>query len=69
MQVILMLTSDLDGDEEKDKICLEALLSTLIKTLEIKELDVTDIWQRTTKREVHLVVMRLLSKYSYSRLS
>ncbi|KAK6636982.1 hypothetical protein RUM43_010649 [Polyplax serrata] len=61
MQVILMLTSDLDGDEEKDKICLEALLSTLIKTLEIKELDVTDIWQRTTKREVHLVVMRLLS--------
>lgn len=63
MQVILMLTSDLDGEEEKDKVCLETLLNTLVKALEIKEPDTENIWQRTTKREVHLVVMRLLSKF------
>lgn len=62
MQVILMLTSDLDSEEEKDRVCLEALLNTLVKALEIKEPDTKDIWQRTTKREVHLVIMRLLSK-------
>lgn len=62
MQVILMLTSDLDGEEEKDKVCLETLLNTLVKALEIKEPNTIDIWQRTSKREVHLVIMRLLSK-------
>lgn len=64
MQVILMLTSDLDSEEEKDMACLEGLLNALVKALEIKEPDTRDIWQRTTKREVHLVIMRLLSKYS-----
>ncbi|MCP6335924.1 hypothetical protein NL449_28300, partial [Klebsiella pneumoniae] len=37
MQVILMLTSDLDSEEEKDRSCLKSLLNTLVKALEIKE--------------------------------
>lgn len=56
-----MLTSDLDSEEEKDRSCLKSLLNTLVKALEIKEPDTKEIWQRTTKREVHLVIMRLLS--------
>jgi E3 ubiquitin-protein ligase UBR4 len=35
MQVILMLTSDLDGDEEKDRVALDLLLSCMLKELDI----------------------------------
>lgn len=34
-QVILMLTSDLDSDEEKDKGALDALLTAIIKELDL----------------------------------
>lgn len=34
-QVLLMLTSDLDSDEEKDKGALDALLTAIIKELDL----------------------------------
>ncbi|XP_011314104.1 protein purity of essence isoform X2 [Fopius arisanus] len=61
MQVVLMLTSDLDGSDERDRSCIEKLLNILIKQLEMDTTDTTDINKRTDKREVHLVIMRLLS--------
>ncbi|XP_020299583.1 E3 ubiquitin-protein ligase UBR4 isoform X2 [Pseudomyrmex gracilis] len=61
MQVMLMLTADLDGQEEKDKACVERLLHMLVKELEMDKPDTTNICERNNKREVHLVIMRLLS--------
>ncbi|OAD57065.1 E3 ubiquitin-protein ligase UBR4, partial [Eufriesea mexicana] len=61
MQVLLMLTADLDGQEEKDKACVERLLRILVTELEMDKPDTANIWQRNNKREVHLVIMRLLS--------
>ncbi|KAK7862494.1 hypothetical protein R5R35_005919 [Gryllus longicercus] len=61
MQVLLMLTSDLDGEEEKDRICLENLLHTVVGELHMKEPNTNNICERTKEREVHLVIMRLLS--------
>ncbi|XP_051158982.1 E3 ubiquitin-protein ligase UBR4 isoform X2 [Leptopilina boulardi] len=61
MQVILMLTSDLDGLDERDKTCVQRLLQILVKELEMENPDTSDICQRSNKREVHLVIMRLLS--------
>ncbi|XP_063242107.1 E3 ubiquitin-protein ligase UBR4 isoform X2 [Bacillus rossius redtenbacheri] len=61
MQVVLMLTSDLDGDEEKDCVCLEKVLTTIVGELKMKEPDVSNICERTKQREVHLVIMRFLS--------
>ncbi|XP_076674868.1 E3 ubiquitin-protein ligase-like protein poe isoform X2 [Andrena cerasifolii] len=61
MQVLLMLTSDLDGQQEKDKTCVQHLLRMLVNELEMDKPDTTDICQRSNKREVHLVIMRLLS--------
>ena len=37
MQVLLMLTSDLDSEEEKDRASLDSLLSTLIAQLNIQQ--------------------------------
>lgn len=62
LQVLLMLTADLDGQEEKDKACVERLLRILVTELEMDKPDTANIWQRNNKREVHLVIMRLLSK-------
>ncbi|XP_031787712.1 protein purity of essence isoform X2 [Nasonia vitripennis] len=61
MQVILMLTSDLDGQDERDKTCFANLLNLFVKELNMETPDVADICARTNKREVHLVIMRLLS--------
>ncbi|XP_075228020.1 E3 ubiquitin-protein ligase-like protein poe isoform X3 [Lycorma delicatula] len=61
MQVLLMLSSDLDGDEERDRSCLESLLNAIIGELSMQQPDITNICQRTPQREVHLVIMRLLS--------
>lgn len=57
-----MLTSDLDGLDERDKTCVQRLLQILVKELEMENPDTSDICQRSNKREVHLVIMRLLSK-------
>ncbi|XP_069096233.1 E3 ubiquitin-protein ligase UBR4 isoform X5 [Pleurodeles waltl] len=64
MQVVLMLTTDLDGDDEKDKGALDNLLSQLIAELSMdKKQDVAKKNERTALNEVHLVVMRLLSVF------
>ncbi|XP_064650064.1 E3 ubiquitin-protein ligase UBR4-like isoform X3 [Lineus longissimus] len=63
MQVILMLTSDLDGDEEKDRVALDMLLSCMLKELDIGQQKEGDsaIAGRTERHEVKLIIMRLLS--------
>ncbi|XP_042908898.2 E3 ubiquitin-protein ligase UBR4 [Parasteatoda tepidariorum] len=61
MQVILMLTSDLVGDEEKDCAALAKLLPALISALDMNNKDISKISERTSAREVNLIVMRLLS--------
>ncbi|KYM85360.1 E3 ubiquitin-protein ligase UBR4 [Atta colombica] len=61
MQVVLMLTADLDGQDERDKACIERLLQMLVKELEMDKPDTNNICERSNKREVHLVIMRLLS--------
>lgn len=58
-----MLTSDLDGEEEKDRACLESLLTEIISELRMKQPDTNNICDRSEEREVHLVIMRLLSEY------
>ena len=58
-----MLTSDLDGEEEKDRACLESLLTAIVSELKMKQPDTTNVCERNKEREVHLVIMRLLSKY------
>ncbi|KAJ8682718.1 hypothetical protein QAD02_018510 [Eretmocerus hayati] len=60
MQVILMLTSDLDGQDERDRTCFAKLLNLFVKELEMDKPDV-QVCSRTNKREVRLVIMRLLS--------
>lgn len=40
MQVLLMLTSDLDSEEEKDKAALDNLLTTLVKALDLSNAQV-----------------------------
>ncbi|XP_054271979.1 E3 ubiquitin-protein ligase UBR4-like isoform X4 [Macrosteles quadrilineatus] len=61
MQVVLMLTSDLDGNEERDRACLENLLTAVIGELSMRSPDMSDVCKRTPQREVHLVIMRLIS--------
>lgn len=61
MQVILMLTSDLDGDQESDQIVMQKLLTALIDRLEISpNAQTPDLTARTPKAEVKLVILRLL---------
>uniref|UniRef100_A0A3B4FTU0 Ubiquitin protein ligase E3 component n-recognin 4 n=1 Tax=Pundamilia nyererei TaxID=303518 RepID=A0A3B4FTU0_9CICH len=63
MQVILMLTSDLDGEDEKDKGALDDLLAQLIAELGMHKKDVSKKNERSSINEVHLVIMRLLSVF------
>ncbi|XP_069598111.1 E3 ubiquitin-protein ligase UBR4 isoform X6 [Ranitomeya imitator] len=63
MQVVLMLTADLDGEDEKDKGALDNLLAQLIAELGLDKKDVSKKNERTHLNEVHLVVMRLLSVF------
>ncbi|KAK1898672.1 E3 ubiquitin-protein ligase UBR4 [Dissostichus eleginoides] len=63
MQVILMLTSDLDGEDEKDKGALDELLAQLIAELSMHKKDVSKKNERSSINEVHLVIMRLLSVF------
>nr|XP_033777630.1 E3 ubiquitin-protein ligase UBR4 isoform X4 [Geotrypetes seraphini] len=63
MQVVLMLTTDLDGEDEKDKGALDNMLSQLIAELAMDKKDVSKKNERTALNEVHLVVMRLLSVF------
>ncbi|KAG7276340.1 hypothetical protein CRUP_032395 [Coryphaenoides rupestris] len=63
MQVILMLTSDLDGEDDKDKGALDDLLARLIAELGMHKKDVSKKNERSAVNEVHLVIMRLLSVF------
>lgn len=60
-----MLTSDLDGQEEKDRACVERLLRILVTELEMDKPDTSNICQRSNKREVHLVIIQFLSKSEF----
>uniref|UniRef100_T1IB74 Uncharacterized protein n=1 Tax=Rhodnius prolixus TaxID=13249 RepID=T1IB74_RHOPR len=64
-----MLTSDLDGEEERGRICLENLLSAILSLLSINNPDLTNISSRNLHREVQIVVMRLLSQKTTSKAS
>ncbi|XP_013777424.1 E3 ubiquitin-protein ligase UBR4-like isoform X2 [Limulus polyphemus] len=60
-QVLLMLSCDLQGKDEKDKATLDSLLSAVIAELEMGNHDVNRLTKRTSHREVQLIIMRLLS--------
>ena len=68
LQVVLMLTSDLDGEEERGRACLEALLNAVLSLLAMNNPDTQDISNRNPHREVQLVIMRLLSKHAFYSL-
>lgn len=57
-----MLTSDLDGNETRDRTSLDAVLMALVTQLNMSSIDVATVSERTPGKEVQLVVMRLLSK-------
>ncbi|XP_047102506.1 protein purity of essence [Schistocerca piceifrons] len=61
LQVVLMLTSDLYGNEERSQDCLKQLLSALLNELNLKQPDTSNVSERNKNREVCLVIMRLLS--------
>lgn len=63
LQVVLQLTTDLDGHSERDRACLNSLLAAVIVELQINKPITEDICVRTKQREVQLVLMRLLSEY------
>lgn len=61
MQVILMLTSDLDGEQENDQAVMQKLLSALIDRLEITpSSQAANLASRTPKTEIQLVILRML---------
>ncbi|XP_053669765.1 protein purity of essence [Anopheles nili] len=59
MQVILMLTSDLESSQDPDQQVLNRLLQALIDRLEIPSTKIYHMASRTPKTEVQLVVLRL----------
>lgn len=62
LQVVLQLTTDLDGHSDRDKACLNSLLAAIIVELQIQKPTIENIAVRTQQREIQLVFMRLLSK-------
>lgn len=61
MQVILMLTSDLDGELDLDQLVMQKLLTALIDRLEISPTaPPPELTVRCSKTEVKLVILRLL---------
>ncbi|XP_022084216.1 E3 ubiquitin-protein ligase UBR4-like isoform X1 [Acanthaster planci] len=63
MQVVLMLSSDLDIEEDKDRHSLGSLLSTMLAELNLRRRDFADVAERTAFHEVQLIIMRLLSVF------
>ncbi|KAL3276929.1 hypothetical protein HHI36_012295 [Cryptolaemus montrouzieri] len=61
LQVVLQLTFDLDGHSERDRACLNSLLSAVLNELELNMPNVSDYINRDKQKEVQLVLMRLLS--------
>lgn len=62
MQVLLMLTADLDGSQESDQAAMTKLLAALIERLEIRPTANTlQMQSRNSKTEVQFVILRFLS--------
>lgn len=70
MQVILMLTTDLEPQEQRDLAALDNFLSTVIRELDLTGKDLTEIATRNNRYEVKLILLRLTSVLlSRSRVS
>uniref|UniRef100_A0A6B2EA35 Putative e3 ubiquitin-protein ligase ubr4 n=1 Tax=Phlebotomus kandelakii TaxID=1109342 RepID=A0A6B2EA35_9DIPT len=64
MQVILMLTSDLDGSQEADQNVMQKLLDALIERLEmVPSSQGIQMTTRTSKTEVQWLILRMLSVF------
>ncbi|GAB0092871.1 Protein purity of essence [Sergentomyia squamirostris] len=64
MQVILMLTSDLDGSQEPDQNVMQKLLNALIERLEmVPSTQGVQMTTRTSKTEVQWLILRMLSVF------
>jgi E3 ubiquitin-protein ligase UBR4 len=64
MQVMLMLTTDIDNEDERDKSTLDILLTTLLTELHMdstQSFNPNSLSCRTLNHEMRLIVMRLLS--------
>ncbi|XP_043220427.1 E3 ubiquitin-protein ligase UBR4-like isoform X2 [Amphibalanus amphitrite] len=62
LQVLLMLASDLDGSEERDRACLDGLLRALVSQLHTEPAaDAPPPHERSTDAEIRLITMRMLS--------
>lgn len=61
MQVVLMLTTDLESTEDKDRAILDKLLQTFIAELKLEGNPESGAADRDNLREMQLVVMRLFS--------
>ncbi|WAR30664.1 UBR4-like protein [Mya arenaria] len=59
--VLLMLTSDLDSEDEKDCAALDGLLSSLLHQLDFSGSKLDTVMARSKSFEVKLVCLRLLS--------
>lgn len=61
MQVILMLTSDLDGSQEHEKNIMSKLLGACIEKLEMNPATLASkLSKRTSKSEVQLIILRFV---------
>ncbi|RUS88506.1 hypothetical protein EGW08_003764 [Elysia chlorotica] len=70
MQVLLMLTTDLEPEEQKDWAALDSFLTTIIKELDLTGQDLEQISSRSNRFEVKLILLRLASVLlSRSRVS
>ncbi|RZB39229.1 zf-UBR domain containing protein [Asbolus verrucosus] len=63
LQVVLQLTSDLDGHSERDRSCFNSLLAAIIIELQLNRPNIKDICTRSNQKEVQLVLMKLLSVF------
>ncbi|CAG9856656.1 unnamed protein product [Phyllotreta striolata] len=63
LQVVLQLTTDIDGHCERDRACLVSLLAAIISELQLNNDNFSDICTRTKQREVQLILLRLLSVF------
>ncbi len=61
MQVILMLTADLDASDDKDRALLGKLLDTFMSEIEINQKESEPTSQRSSRREMQLIILRLFS--------
>ncbi|XP_076455251.1 E3 ubiquitin-protein ligase UBR4-like isoform X3 [Babylonia areolata] len=61
MQVLLMLTSDMDSEEDRDRAVLDTFLSSLVHYLDLTGKDLSCVGTRCKKYEAKLIILRLLS--------